>query len=135
RRIDQHESYALTFPLMTTAGGAKMGKTASGAVWLSADRTSPFDFYQYFVNVDDRDVVRFLKLFTFLPLDEVARVASLEGAEIRAAKQLLAREVTRIVHGDEAAQAAERAAVAAFGGGAAGEDVPTHVLTAAALAS
>jgi tyrosyl-tRNA synthetase len=135
RRIDQHESYALTFPLMTTAGGAKMGKTASGAVWLSAERTSPFDLYQYFVNVDDRDVVRFLKLFTFLPLDEIARLAALEGAEIRAAKQTLARNVTEIVHGEEAALAAERAAVAAFGGGAAGEDVPTHTLSLAALAS
>jgi tyrosyl-tRNA synthetase len=133
RRVSQGESYALTFPLMTTAGGAKMGKTASGAVWLSAERTPPFDFYQYFVNVDDRDVVRFLKLFTFLPLEEIARFEALAGAELRAAKRVLAFEVTKIVHGEEAAQTAQRAAAAAFGEGAPGEDVPTYALTVAEL--
>ena len=80
RRLDQKEAYGLTFPLMTTATGAKMGKTAAGAVWLAADRTSPFDFYQYFVNVDDRDVIRFLKLLTFLPLEEIARFEALGGS-------------------------------------------------------
>ena len=130
RRLHQAETYALTFPLITTAAGAKMGKTAAGAVWLSADRTSPFDFYQYFVNVDDRDVVRFLKLLTFVPIDEINRLASLEGAELRSAKQTLAFEATAIVHGKEAADLAQNAARAAFGGGG-GDLVPTHILTAA----
>jgi tyrosyl-tRNA synthetase len=116
RRLHQAETYALTFPLITTAAGAKMGKTAAGAVWLSAERTSPFDFYQYFVNVDDRDVVRFLKLLTFLPMDEINRLASLKGAEQRTAKQTLAFEATAIVHGKEAAEVAQNAARAAFGG-------------------
>jgi tyrosyl-tRNA synthetase len=137
RRMDGKDVHALTFPLMTTASGAKMGKTAAGAVWLSAALTSHFDFYQYFVNVDDRDVARFLRLYTFLPLDEVARLGALKGAEIRAAKAALAFEVTRIVHGDEAAAAAQRAAQAAFGGGAgdAAAEVPTHELTQAELAA
>jgi len=117
----------LTFPLITTAGGAKMGKTAAGAVWLAADRTSPFDFYQYFVNVDDRDVSRFLKLLTFLPMEEINQLASADGAELRAAKQVLAFETTAIVHGKEAAQTAREAARAAFGG-AGGDLVPTHAV-------
>ncbi len=132
RRLDQAETYALTFPLITTAAGAKMGKTAAGAVWLSAERTSPFDFYQYFVNVDDRDVVRFLKLLTFVPMDEIGRLASLEGAELRVAKQTLAFEVTAIVHGKEAAEVAQNAARAAFGGGG-GDLVPTHAVRATDL--
>jgi tyrosyl-tRNA synthetase len=133
RRLHQAETYALTFPLITTATGAKMGKTAAGAVWLSAERTSPFDFYQYFVNVDDRDVGRFLKLLTFVPMDEIARLATLEGAELRSAKQRLAYEVTAIVHGKEAAETAQNAARAAFGGGG-GDLVPTHALSAAQAA-
>jgi tyrosyl-tRNA synthetase len=127
RRLHQTETYALTFPLITTAAGAKMGKTAAGAVWLSAERTSPFDFYQYFVNVDDRDVGRFLKLLTLVPMDEINRLASAEGAELRAAKQVLAFETTAIVHGREAAQTAQDAARAAFGGGG-GELVPTYAV-------
>jgi tyrosyl-tRNA synthetase len=130
RRLHQAETYALTFPLITTAAGAKMGKTAAGAVWLSPERTSPFDFYQYFVNVDDRDVGRFLKLLTFLPVDEIQRLASAEGAELRAAKQALAFETTAIVHGREAAQTAQDAARAAFGGGG-GDLVPTHAVAVA----
>jgi tyrosyl-tRNA synthetase len=125
RRLDQTEAYALTFPLITTAAGAKMGKTAAGAVWLAADRTTPFDFYQYFVNVDDRDVVRFLKLLTFLAMSEIERLAALQGAELRVAKQALAFAVTEIVHGREAAVSAQKAAQAAFGGGDAGDLVPT----------
>jgi tyrosyl-tRNA synthetase len=127
RRLHQVETYALTFPLITTAAGAKMGKTAAGAVWLAADRTSPFDFYQYFINVDDRDVGRFLKLLTFLPIDEIDRLASAEGAELRAAKRTLAFETTTTVHGREAAQTAQDAARAAFGGGG-GELVPTYAV-------
>jgi tyrosyl-tRNA synthetase len=133
RRLHQAETYALTFPLITTASGAKMGKTAAGAVWLAADRTSPFDFYQYFVNVDDRDVVRFLKLLTFLPLDEIARFAALEGAELRSAKQALAYAVTETVHGKSAADKAQMAAQAAFGGGGTGDLVPTHSVAPATL--
>ena len=134
RRLHQAETYALTFPLITTAAGAKMGKTAAGAVWLSAERTSPFDFYQYFVNVDDRDVARFLKLLTFLPMDEIGRLAALEGAELRAAKQTLACAVTAIVHGQAEAEKAQDAARAAFGG-AGGDLVPTHVVAAADISA
>jgi tyrosyl-tRNA synthetase len=133
RRMDQADAFALTFPLITTAAGAKMGKTAAGAVWLSAEMTSPFEFYQYFVNVDDRDVERFLKLFTFLPLEEIARYAALGGAELRVAKSALALHATAVVHGEEAARAAQDAAQAAFGGGGASELVPTHPVTAAEL--
>src|SRR4051794_27088425 len=135
RRMDQGDAYALTFPLITTAAGVKMGKTVAGALWLSAELTSPFDFYQYFVNVDDRDVVRFLKLFTFLPLDEIARYGALAGAEVRLAKQALAFQATAIVHGEEAARQAQEAAQAAFGGGASADLVPTHAVAAAALAA
>jgi tyrosyl-tRNA synthetase len=127
RRLHQAETYALTFPLITTAAGAKMGKTAAGAVWLSAERTSPFDFYQYFVNVDDRDVARFLKLLTFLPLGEIGRLAALEGAELRTAKQALAFEATAIVHGKAEAEQAQNAARAAFGGDG-GDLVPTQAV-------
>jgi tyrosyl-tRNA synthetase len=128
RRVDQKQAFALTFPLITTATGAKMGKTAAGAVWLDAARTSPYDFFQYFVNVDDRDVVRFLKLFTVHPLAEIARFETVEGAELRDAKRLLAHGVTAIVHGAPAADEAQRAAVAAFGGGGDESAIPTHVV-------
>ena len=133
RRLEQKEAFGLTFPLMTTAAGAKMGKTASGAVWLSAERTSPFEFYQYFVNTDDRDVERFLKLLTFLPMAEVQTYASLQGAQIREAKQVLAFEVTKIVHGQDKAEEAQRGAQAAFGGGASTDLVPTHEVASADL--
>jgi tyrosyl-tRNA synthetase len=134
RRLDQADAHALTFPLITTASGAKMGKTASGAVWLSAASTPPFDFFQYFVNVDDRDVDRFLKLFTFLPLAEIQKLAALQGAELRDAKRVLAYEVTRIVHGDDAAASAQEAARAAFGGGAENAAlVPTFAVSRAAV--
>jgi tyrosyl-tRNA synthetase len=134
RRLDQAETYALTFPLITTAAGAKMGKTAAGAVWLSPERTSPFDFYQYFVNVDDRDVERFLKLLTFLPMEEISRLAALQGAELRIAKQALAYEVAAIVHGREAAETAQNAARAAFGGSG-GDLVPTYTVAALELSA
>jgi tyrosyl-tRNA synthetase len=127
RRVEQQEAFALTFPLIQTASGAKMGKTAAGAIWLDAELTSVFDFYQYFVNVDDRDVGRFLRLFTFLPMPEVERLSAVAGAELRSAKQALAFEVTKIVHGEEAAHSAQRAARAAFGGEEeSGAEVPTH---------
>jgi tyrosyl-tRNA synthetase len=128
RRVDQGQAFALTFPLITTASGAKMGKTAAGAVWLDAARTSPYDFYQYFVNVDDRDVVRFLKLFTVQPLAEIARFETVEGAELRDAKKMLAHGVTTIVHGASAADEAQRAAAAAFGGGGDESAIPTFAV-------
>ncbi|HEX4405296.1 MAG TPA: tyrosine--tRNA ligase [Polyangia bacterium] len=128
RRVDQAQAYALTFPLITTATGAKMGKTAAGAVWLDAQRTSPYDFYQYFVNVDDRDVVRFLKLFTVQPLAEIARFETIEGAELRDGKAMLAHGVTAIVHGAHAADEARRAAAAAFGGGGDESAIPTFAV-------
>ena len=127
RRVRQKESFALTFPLLTTAGGAKMGKTAAGAVWLDAALTTPYDFFQYFVNVDDRDVIRFMKLLTFVPMAEIERYAQLQGAELREAKRALARGVTEVVHGAEAAAQADHAASAAFGGaGASDTSVPTY---------
>jgi tyrosyl-tRNA synthetase len=117
RRVEGIKTEALTFPLLTTAAGAKMGKTASGAIWLDADLLSPYDFYQYWVNCDDRDVGRFLKLFTFLPMEEIKRLESLEGSDIRQAKRVLALEATRITHGEKEAQEAQSAAAAAFGNG------------------
>ncbi len=125
RRMDGGEAFALTLPLLTTASGAKMGKTAQGAVWLDAERLSPFDFYQFWVNVEDADVVRFLRIFTFLPLDEIERLGRLEGADVRQAKEVLAFEVTRNTHGAEAAEAAKESARKLFGGGGLAADVPT----------
>jgi tyrosyl-tRNA synthetase len=115
RRMLGKEVFGLTMPLLTTAGGAKMGKTASGAVWLDAQRTSVYDFYQFWINTADEDVIRFLKLFTFLSLEEIERLAHLQGAELREIKQILAWQVCSLVHGPEAAGAAQAAAAAAFG--------------------
>ncbi len=131
----QAKAEAMTFPLLTTATGAKMGKTEKGAVWLSADRFSPYDYYQYWINVDDRDVRRFLLLFTFLPEEEVDALAALEGAEIRKAKETLAFEATRLLHGEEEARKAREAAMALFRGkgpGPAGGShaaIPTRTLS------
>ncbi|HEX2656872.1 MAG TPA: tyrosine--tRNA ligase [Polyangia bacterium] len=115
RRVRQQEVFGLTFPLLMTAAGTKMGKTAAGAVWLDGGMTKPFDFFQYFVNVDDRDVVRFLKLLTFEPLDEIRRFEAVQGAELRDAKRLLARAITTIVHGSAVAAEVDAATRAAFG--------------------
>lgn len=115
RRKKKEGAYGITFPLLTTASGAKMGKTASGAVWLSASKTSPFDFYQYWVNTDDRDVERFLKLYTFLPLAEIEHIRDLEGQELNACKTILAYEVTALTHGKKEALAAYEAASGVFG--------------------
>jgi tyrosyl-tRNA synthetase len=125
RRVEGVTVHALTYPLLTTASGAKMGKTAAGAVWLDAERLSPYDYYQYWVNCDDRDVDKLLKIFTFLPLDEIRRLAALEGAELREAKRVLAYEATVITHGETEAQAAEAAAKAAFAEGGDLEAMPT----------
>jgi tyrosyl-tRNA synthetase len=126
RRVEGGEAEALTFPLLTTSSGAKMGKTARGAVWLDAGRTAPYDYYQHWINVDDRDVERYLGLFTFLPMEEVRELSKLEGAELRRAKETLAFEATKINHGEEEALKARSAAQALFSGGA-GDDssVPT----------
>jgi tyrosyl-tRNA synthetase len=133
RRMVSTTVYGLTFPLITTSTGQKMGKTHAGTVWLDAERTSPYDFYQYWVNTNDADVERFLKLFTFLPLEEVAELASLEGAAINQAKQVLAFEVTKFVHGEAEAKKAGQAAAAAFGGGAESEGMPFTALAKARL--
>ncbi|RJX30023.1 MAG: tyrosine--tRNA ligase [Desulfarculus sp.] len=133
RRMVGTTVYGLTFPLITTSTGQKMGKTHAGTIWLDAGRTSPYDFYQYWVNTTDADVERFLKLFTFLPLDQVAELASLPGAAINEAKQVLAFEVTKIVHGQSEARLAQAAAAAAFGHGEASEGVPSTSMARARL--
>ncbi|GAB5376224.1 MAG: tyrosine--tRNA ligase [Acuticoccus sp.] len=125
RRMAGAELFGLTSPLITTASGAKMGKTADGAVWLNADRTSPYDYWQFWRNTEDADVARFMKLFTTLPLDEIARLAALGGAQINEAKKVLATEATAMVHGREAAEAAAATAQATFEGGGRDEGLPT----------
>ncbi len=131
RRMGTPQLYALTTPLLTTASGAKMGKTASGAVWLNADQFSPFDYWQFWRNTEDGDVGRFLKLFTELPLDEIARLEALPGAEINEAKKVLATEATALLHGRDAADQAAAAARAAFEEGRASQDLPTIEASAA----
>ena len=115
RRIEAHDVYGLTFPLLTTAGGKKMGKTESGALWLDPDKTSPYEYYQYWVNSADSDVARFLSFFTFLPVEEIEAVKKLEGAELNAAKAVLAFEATKLTHGEDEAKSALHSSMAAFG--------------------
>jgi len=130
-RMDRPQLYALTTPLLTTSSGAKMGKTAKGAVWLNADLFSAYDFWQYFRNTEDADVGRFLKIFTRLPLDEIAKLAALGGSEINEAKKILATEATAVVHGREAAEAAAETARQTFEQGALAESLPTVEVPAA----
>lgn len=125
RRMDQKSAFGLTTPLLTTASGGKMGKTAQGAVWLNAEQLSPYDYWQFWRNVDDADVARFLRLFTDLPLDEIARLETLEGAGINDAKKTLADAATTMLHGAEAAHAARKASEAAFEQGRLSNDLPT----------
>ena len=125
RRFNQSEVFGLTFPLVTTATGAKMGKTAAGAVWLDKERTPVYDFYQYWINVDDRDVSRFLRMYTQLTRAEIEKLEKLEGADIRQAKQVLAREVTALLHGADEADAVATAAEALFSGGGDISTVPS----------
>ena len=125
RRVDGTEVFGLTTPLITNADGSKMGKTAAGAVWLNDDALPAYDYWQYWRNVDDRDVGRFLRLFTDLPLDEIARLESLEGAEINQAKIVLANEATALCRGKEAANLAAETARKTFEEGSAGADLPT----------
>ncbi|MFC3725327.1 tyrosine--tRNA ligase [Neoaquamicrobium sediminum] len=124
-RMGTPQLYALTSPLLTTSSGAKMGKSASGAVWLNADLLSPYEFWQYWRNTEDADVERFLKLFTILPMDEIARLAALGGSEINDAKKVLATEVTAMLHGREAADQASETARKTFEEGALAESLPT----------
>ncbi len=125
RRKDQRQVYGMTFTLLTNSEGKKMGKTQSGALWLDPKKTSPYDFYQYWVNVDDADVIKCLKLLTFLPLEEIEVMAQYKDAEINKAKKVLAYEVTKLVHGQEEADKVQAAAEAVFGSGNMSENMPT----------
>ena len=125
RRMGTPQLYALTSPLITTASGAKMGKTVSGAVWLDSALLAPYAYWQFWRNTEDADVVRFLKLFTLLPLDEIARLGALQGADINEAKKTLANEATALLHGREAAEAAADTARKTFEEGALAESLPT----------
>jgi tyrosyl-tRNA synthetase len=133
RRMATPQLFALTTPLLTTASGAKMGKTAQGAIWLNADQCSPYDFWQYWRNVEDGDVVKFLKLFTILPMSEIARLAALRGAEINEAKKALADAATALLHGPEAAATAAETARQTFEEGAIAENLPTIEISSAEL--
>ena len=140
RRVHGRKAHGVTFPLITTSGGHKMGKTEEGAVWLDAELTSPYQFYQYWINTDDRDVGRFLRIFTLLPMDEIQELEKLAGADIRRAKERLAFEATALTHGREEAEKAREASRALFGigngGGLASTDaasVPTYSVGQAAL--
>jgi tyrosyl-tRNA synthetase len=124
RRLHNAQLFALTAPLITTSSGAKMGKTAAGAVWLNADLVSPYDYWQYWRNTEDADVARFLKLFTVLPLDEVDRLAALKDAEINEAKKILATEATALIHGRAAADEAAATARTTFEEGGLGSSLP-----------
>ena len=132
-RMGTPQLYALTAPLLTTSSGAKMGKSASGAVWLNADLLPVYDFWQYWRNTEDADVVRFLKLFTILPMDEVARLAALGGSEINEAKKILATEVTTLLHGRDAAEQAAETARKTFEEGALADTLPTVEVAASEL--
>ncbi|GHC93474.1 tyrosine--tRNA ligase [Novosphingobium pokkalii] len=125
RRMNGIEVYGATTPLLTTADGAKMGKSVNGAVWLNEEMLPNYDFWQFWRNTDDRDVGRFLRIFTDVPLDEIARLEALQGSEINAAKAVLANEVTALIRGREAAEAAQATAQATFAGGGLGQDLPT----------
>jgi len=128
RRVARAQVFGWTFPLLTTAAGQKMGKTERGAVWLDPGKTTPYEYYQYWVNIDDRDVPKCLALFTLLPMEQVRELARLKDEQIRQAKQVLAFEAAKIIHGEEEAKKAEGGAKALFGGGGAVEDVPTSTL-------
>jgi len=117
--------YGMTFALLTNSEGKKMGKTAKGALWLGAEKTSPYEFFQYWRNVEDADVNKCLRMLTFLPMDEINKLSALEGAEINKAKEILAYEVTKLVHGEEEAKKALDGARAAFGGGGNTDNMPT----------
>lgn len=129
RRVEGADAYGMTFTLLTTSEGKKMGKTESGAIWLDGSKTSPYEFYQYWRNVDDADVEKCLALLTFLPMDEVKRLGSLPGEKINEAKKILAFELTRMVHGEEEAVKAQKTAESLFGGSGDSENIPTTKLS------
>ncbi len=133
RKLEQDKVYAMTFKLLTTASGTKMGKTEAGTIWLDPDKTSPYELYQYLRNTDDRDVIKFLKLLTFLPLEEIEELAKLEGAELNKAKDILAYEVCSTVHGKEEADKAREASLALFAGGEDISAMPTTEVASAEL--
>jgi len=129
RKVKRGSGYGITFPLITTSSGEKMGKTASGAVWLDAERTSPYEYYQYWVNVDDKDVARFLALYTFLPMEEIGAVETLKDADLNAAKSILAYETTRLVHGANEAENAIQASLTMFGN----RQLPSQILPSSTI--
>jgi tyrosyl-tRNA synthetase len=133
RRVEGKQVHALTYPLLTTSSGAKMGKTATGAVWLDPELLAPYEYYQYWINTEDADVERFLAMFTFLPMDQVRELGRLAGADIRQAKQVLAFETTKILHGEAAAREARDTSRQLFGSGVVSGAVPTTELEAAEL--
>ena len=123
--MEAKEAYGMTFTLLTTSDGRKMGKTEGGAVWLDPEKTSPYDFYQYWRNVDDADVIRCLKILTFIPMSEINKLAELSGSEINKAKEILAFEVTKLIHGENEAVKAQNAAKALFSSNSNTDDMPT----------
>jgi tyrosyl-tRNA synthetase len=133
RRVEGKQVHALTYPLLTTSSGAKMGKTATGAVWLDPELLAPYEYYQYWINTEDADVERFLAMFTFLPMDQVRELGRLAGADIRQAKQVLAFETTKILHGEAAAREARDTSRQLFGSGVVSGAVPTTELEDAEL--
>ncbi len=135
RRVERKEVYGMTFTLLTTSEGKKMGKTEKGALWLDAEKTSPFDFYQYWRNIDDADVIKCLKLLTFLPMDEINKLALLKDEQINEAKKVLAYEVTKLVHGDVEAGKARQLAEALFGKGGSTSDMPSTEISPENLSS
>lgn len=133
RRKDSEQAYGMTFTLLTTSEGKKMGKTEKGALWLDPEKVSPYEFYQYWRNVDDADVIRLLKLVTFLPMEQIAEYEKCEGAELNKVKCVLAYEVTKMVHGEEEAKKANDAAMAIFSGGGNTENMPTESIDASVI--
>ncbi len=129
RRKLGKDAQAMTINLLLNSEGKKMGKTAKGAVWLDANKTSPFDFYQYWRNVDDADVLKCIRMLTFIPLDEIEKMEAWEGSQLNTAKEILAYELTKLIHGEEEAEKAQRAAKALFGAGSSDENMPTTTLT------
>ena len=129
RKCDNREAYAMTCNLLLTSEGKKMGKTENGAVWLDPNKTSPYDFYQYWRNVDDADVIKCLKMLTFVPLDEIAKFEDFEGQQLNPVKELLAYELTKLIHGEDAANAAQKTARSRFGGAMDISEMPTTTIT------
>ena len=133
RRVDRKQAYAMTIPLITNADGTKMGKTVAGALWLDPNRTTPYEFYQYWRNTQDADVKKYLALLTMLPMDEIDRLGSAEGSAINESKKVLAYEITKLIHGEAAAHEAAKSAQALFSGGGDNSAMPTTTITAAEL--